>query len=38
MDKLRIGIIGCGRIAVMLLVSTDKPETAEPVVRCGEKR
>lgn len=38
MNKLRIGIIGCGRIAVMHLVSADKLETAELVACCDIKK
>ena len=37
MDKLRIGIIGCGRISNMHLVSADKLEEAELVACCDIK-
>lgn len=38
MEKLRIGIIGCGRISVMHLASADKLETAELVACCDIKQ
>ena len=37
MKKLRVGIIGCGRISVMHLVSADKLEMAELVACCDIK-
>jgi len=37
MKKLRIGIIGCGRISVMHLVSAEKLEEAELVACCDIK-
>lgn len=38
MKKLRVGIIGCGRISVMHLVSAKKLEMAELVACCDIKR
>ena len=38
MRKLRIGVIGCGRVSVMHFVSAQKLETAELVACCDVKK